>query len=122
MEFISRNKWIFLGLGVVVAGFFWYASSGTSAPADLLTTEGTVSPASPADNTLVETLLTLRAITLSGHIFSDTTFQSLKDFGTEIIPEPIGRADPFAPLNQDSAQSVGTTDEGAKLFTPANSR
>ncbi len=116
MEFISRYKWILIGLGVVVAGFFWYASSGKKAPDAVLTTETAKETVNSADKDLVETLLTLRAVTLSGTIFSDPAFNSLKDFGTQIVPEPIGRPDPFAPLSARTAGPAGG--KGAEIFKP----
>src|SRR3989338_1969056 len=118
MEFLIRYKWILIGIGVAVAGFFWYASSGTSAPADILTTETAGGSANSADKDLVETLLTLRSVTLSGTILSDPVFNALKDFGTQIVPEPIGRPDPFAPLRSAAAQSASAGSKGAQLFNP----
>jgi hypothetical protein len=62
--------------------------------------------ATPADADIVNTLLELRAVSLSGTIFSDPAFLRLKDFGSQIIPEPVGRPNPFAPLTGSAAASL----------------
>ncbi|MDO8561729.1 MAG: hypothetical protein Q7S05_02785 [bacterium] len=122
MEFISRYKWMLLGLGVVVAGFVWYASSGTSTPAALLTTESGGGAVSPVDKSLLENLLLLRAVTLEGTILQDPAFQSLQDFGTQIIAEPIGRSDPFAPLGSSAASQAARSGNAPQLFKPASTK
>lgn len=90
-------------IGAVVLGA-WYGMTSNSAPEPLITTDVIGNSGSPsediADRELVESLLTLRAITLSGSIFTDPAFRSLKDFGTPIVAEPVGRPNPFAPIGQ----------------------
>lgn len=107
MDTITGNKYAIGGLVVVVIIGVWYVlgDSGTPAPEGLVT-ETFSTPESEADRDLVATLLQLRAVKLEGSIFSDPLFQSLKDFGSEIVPEPVGRQNPFAPLEGQTA-SVG---------------
>lgn len=118
MNWITHNKLLFIGLVVVVGGGVWYGLSASSAtPASTLTAVST-SSGSPtqesADQQLVATLLSLRAVTLSGTIFQDPSFESLKDFGTPIVAEPVGRTDPFAPLGSAAnATAATTTSSGA---------
>jgi hypothetical protein len=108
MSLLARNKLLLILLGLVILGVAWYFFSGSSDTPDLL--ETTAGPAglsaNPQEADLVQTLLALRAVSLSGTIFSDPAFMSLRDFGTQIIPEPIGRPNPFAPLGVSGA---GTT-------------
>lgn len=54
---------------------------------------------SPAEREILSTLLELRGITLDGAILTDPSFRSLQDYSTEIVSEPIGRRNPFAPLS-----------------------
>ena len=56
-----------------------------------------------ADQQLQETLAQVQAIQLNTPILSDPAFLSLQDIGQQIVSEPFGRDDPFAPV---SAQSV----------------
>jgi hypothetical protein len=92
-----KNILMLAGVGVVLAGVVWYSFMRDKTPAPLLQTED-LTAASPVDGDVVATLLQLRAVTLSGTIFSDPAFLSLVDHGKEIIPEPVGRGNPFAPL------------------------
>jgi len=104
---LLKNK-IMIGLAVVaLAGLAWYGMAG-SGPAPLLMTD---TPTTASDQDLIATLLTLRAVTLSGTIFVDPAFTSLIDFGKEIVPEPVGRQNPFAPLSSTVRQADGTTQD-----------
>lgn len=114
MDFIFRHKIILLILILVVAGFFWYSSS-SEAPANILTKVGTDS-SNTADKGLVETLLTLRAVSLSGTILSDPSFRRLRDFSTPITQEPAGRVDPFAPFSGPLAPQAASSSKGTQLF------
>ncbi len=107
-----KNK-IVIACGVVaLAGLIYWGMTGSSAEAPLLQTENV---ANASDEDIVSTLLTLRAVSLSGTIFSDPVFMSLKDFGKEIVPEPVGRDNPFAPLPA-SAQPTAQTTQSAQIF------
>ncbi|MDO8604332.1 MAG: hypothetical protein Q7K40_02960, partial [bacterium] len=94
MDFIIRHKIIILILILAVGGFFWYSSSSAT-PKSLLTTETSGTGTVSANKDLVATLLTLRAVTLSGTILSDASFLRLKDFSTQVTLEDMGRTDPF---------------------------
>lgn len=104
MQWIKKNMVVVIILVVVIVGGVWYGMSGGGTQSEqLLTTEVINDSGSPTedavDRDLVETLLTLRAITLSGTIFADPAFKALQDFGTTIVPEPVGRPNPFAPVS-----------------------
>lgn len=116
MSFFSQHKLIAILVVLVVLGGAWYLFSGSSAPAPTLTTT-TVAGATSQDSSLVSTLLALRAVKLDGTILSDPAFINLKDFSTQIVPEPIGRDDPFAPLSVAPATSASST-HSAQIFSP----
>ena len=114
INFILSHKIIVVVVALLVAVGIWIGlSSSSSSSSSLITTE-TVGDNGP-DQELVATLLALRAVKLEGSIFSDPGFQSLKDFSTAIIPEPIGRPNPFAPLGSSVIVSASTT-KGAQIF------
>ena len=98
MEMLAKNKIAIIVLALIVGVGAWWGLSGNSAPTDLIVTEDFTAPSSESDRDIVTTLLQLRSVSLGGTIFTDSSFQSLQDFGTEIIPEPVGRPNPFAPL------------------------
>jgi hypothetical protein len=118
LQILTHNKIAVVLVGLAIAGLSWFALSQEGEPATLLTTESTVDAGGDAE--LVSTLIALRAVKLEGTIFSDPAFASLKDYSTQIVPEAIGRPNPFAPLNH-SSQSVSTsttTSRGAQIFAP----
>ena len=118
MALIAQHKLAIICVIIVVVGGIWYGLREQSAPPALLTTVTTTtgSPtADSADQELVATLLTLRAVTLSGTILQDPAFTGLKDFGTTIVSEPIGRPNPFAPLGSGVPASTSTQSQ-----TPAD--
>ncbi len=53
---------------------------------------------SVTERELLSTLLELKNITLNEAIFEGETFKSLEDFSQELVPEPVGRQNPFSPL------------------------
>lgn len=118
MGFLSQHKLVII-LAVVVAGFAWWGLSGTgtSSPASLLTTKGVGANLNHTDQSLVATLLQLRAVKLDGTIFSEPAFAALKDFSTQIISEPVGRPNPFEPLTLSGASTASSTHSSA-IFTP----
>ncbi|MBM3261371.1 hypothetical protein FJY93_03045 [Candidatus Kaiserbacteria bacterium] len=105
-----QHKMVLIGIAVLAAGALWYGMSQTSSSTTIVTSNtagtsnvvgGTVT-AGPVDKDtqrILEILLALRAVSLDDVIFSNPSFISLKDFSTKIIPEPVGRPDPFAPLD-----------------------
>ena len=114
MNFLSHHKTVLLiALGVAVGIGAWWGLSGSAPSNSLITTQGS-SGATIADKSLVDTLLQLRSVSLGGSIFSDPAFMTLKDLGTQIVPEPVGRPNPFAPV---PASAPGAS-EDAKLFAP----
>ena len=110
LDMISHNKLVVAVLALLVAGGAWYVLGGSGGgQEEVLVTENFATPASQADKDLVTTLLQLRSVTLDGTIFSDPVFKSLKDFGSEIVPEPVGRENPFAPLPGRGATAAKPT-------------
>lgn len=96
---------------VIIIAFivYTYFFAGKATP---ILDEQTVNQAAPADQDLISLLLELKGITLDESLFSDSAFTSLQDFSKELVPEAIGRPNPFAPLgaqakapgNQTTAQ------------------
>lgn len=102
LDILKKNKIILVIVGLLIAGFVWYGmSGGTDTPALLESSAVNGDPAVAAqERQLLDTLFQLRAIQLAGTIFTNPAFQALRDFRTEIVSEPIGRKNPFAPLSQ----------------------
>jgi hypothetical protein len=105
MNWIMKHKILFLVAAVLIAGGVWFGLSRPD-PAPLLTSQSVGGAGGGADQQLVGSLLTLRAVTLNGTIFSNQAFARLRDFGTTIVPEPVGRENPFQPIGQTSASAA----------------
>ena len=121
INFILGHKILVVIIALLVAVGVWIGltSTNSSGSDSLLTTE--VVSEDGANRDLVATLLALRAVKLDASLFSDPAFTSLKDFSTQIVPEPVGRPNPFAPLNASAAASASSVKE-AEIFTPAGGR
>lgn len=103
---IFQNKIVILLVGgVALAGMVWYSFLRDRGDGSLLQTDD-LTVATEQDSDIVNTLLELRAVSLSGTIFTDPAFLMLQDFGSEIIPEPVGRDNPFAPLPGSAAANA----------------
>jgi hypothetical protein len=99
---------------MVILGAVWYAlsaGSGTSAAVEV--TEGGVlvatagDPEAEADPDVLKLLLDMRAIKLDGRLFKSPAFRALQDTGRQILKEPQGRVNPFAPAGSDADASFG---------------
>jgi hypothetical protein len=121
MDLIKQHKILSGILVVVILGAVWYEFMGTSsAPAPVLSTTGNATDTQDAQ--LVTTLLELQAVTLSGTILSDPGFLSLQDFTTQVVSEPVGRPNPFAPVSPGSVVEATTTQKiQPGLFAPKTS-
>lgn len=107
--------------GVVVAGVVWYSFLRDRTPEALVETAD-LTQSTEADAGIVNTLLELRAVSLSGNIFSDPAFLRLKDFGSTIVPEPVGRTNPFAPLPGQGAAAATTVTSASSSATTTRVR
>ncbi len=118
MNFFKQNQTIILVIVVVVIAFFVYTYffTGKNDSAVLQTEE--ISVEAPVNQDLVSLLLELKSITLDESIFSDPAFTGLQDFSQELVPEAVGRVNPFAPLGQGRPQVVQPPVQPATPTTP----
>ena len=114
MAWLSKHKLVGLIVILVITAIAWYMLSGSPAPDSVLVTES-AQQIPPEAQDLLNSLHALQAVTLQSNIFSNTSFHLLKDFTTPIVPEPIGRTNPFAPLDgSGSTQTQTTTTTGTR--------
>lgn len=106
---MNKNLLILLGVSLLIAGGAWIGLSGSNSSDDLLSTE----TVGGADSDIVATLLALRSVSLESSLFSDPAFLILRDLGTQILPEPVGRQNPFAPI---SGSQAATTSNATSAF------
>ncbi|MDR3571433.1 MAG: hypothetical protein P4L81_04535 [Candidatus Pacebacteria bacterium] len=118
MEYVTQHKLISTLVLLILIAAAWWGFTNTSAPAPVLANPA-AEASSSQDTQIVSVLLQLQAVNLSGTILTDPGFLSLQDFTTQIITEPIGRSNPFAPLAATSTATVVQTKVNPNLFAPA---
>lgn len=99
INFIKQYKNIFIIALVVIALFIAYSLFLKPGSDNPLTAQVGSPTKGAVEQDLIALLLELRSIRLDTAVFEDPSFQSLKDFGQEIVSEPIGKNNPFAPLD-----------------------
>jgi len=110
MQFFSKNLKVILAVAIVIAiGFaaFMYLNKDEE-PVDSgsgLASEDAIQ--SEIGKQIFTTLALLDTIKLDRTFLTGPVFASLRDFTTEISPEPVGRENPFLPLRV-AAPAPGT--------------
>ncbi len=80
--------------GIVYYTFFMSKGGDTA----LLSTGGALGDQTQQSQQLLVVLANLRTIQLNDAIFSDPIYLSLNDFSVAIVPENVGRRNPFLPF------------------------
>lgn len=97
MKKIRTILLILLAIAIAFAVYSYFFTGGDNE--SLLVSEQVGAGAESAVvQELLALLLELRSVELKGDIFDDPLFKSLEDFGQELVPEPVGRTNPFAPI------------------------
>ena len=97
MQLFRRYKTVLLIGILVIIAFVVYSILFGNTTDEVLVSE-TQQERSEIESELIALLLQLREVELDPSLFGDPVFQSLRDFSTELVPEPVGRQNPFAPL------------------------
>jgi len=100
MTDIVKN--ILIGLIIVVVLFAAYKLLVSKKEEPKVTTSSTVGVRSGDIFTTREaasTLQKIKSIEVDTSLFSGEVFKSLKDFRVEVLPVPVGRDNPFAPVD-----------------------
>lgn len=100
MSQILKIVVIIVGIGAVL--FFGYrAISSTETTDDMLVSSDsskTIDDVGRETEVLLSQLSELQRYDVTGAVFSSAVFTSLFDFRIELVEEPTGRANPFAPM------------------------
>jgi hypothetical protein len=109
------KKAIILVVVVIIIAVFWNIFSGKKADdASLTVVEGEGSAFALTDDSIVEdtflgTLLNISTLSLNDSVFGDPRFASLQDFTVTLIPQSIGRTNPFLPTSTGVSPTTTTT-------------
>ena len=87
---------------IVVFGYWQYSSKNETADGNKNETQD--SKKLGEESKIISTLERLKKIEINADFFNDNVLKSLSDFSRELIPEPVGRMNPFL-----SVESYATT-------------
>lgn len=116
-SFLSKFKGLIIIVVLVVLGFIAYSKfmpkastqqSGVVRQPGSSETGGFDVNDGPA-RAFVTQLLAIQSIKFNTSIFAEPTFKSLEDFSRELVPQPAGRLNPFAPLGQADIQVTSSS-------------
>ncbi|MCI0619678.1 hypothetical protein L0Y40_01430 [Candidatus Wolfebacteria bacterium] len=96
MNFLKQHKTAITILVLVILIFVAYGVFSGSGDEDVLVSEDAAAPTVGGD--LIVLLGRLQSLSLDSTVFSNPIFRNLVDFGVELVPEPVGRSNPFAPI------------------------
>ncbi len=101
IEALKKYKTVLIVVVVVVVAFTLYSIffTGGNGSGSVLTSQGAT--VRGEDNELLLLLVNLRSITLDNALFADPAFKNLVDFGQQLVPEPVGRKNPFSPVGSE---------------------
>lgn len=101
MPKINKNIILIVALVVVaVVGYFIFTGGDDTAEAPLVGVQAGAASTGMAQEIVIE-LNRLRALqSINGDFFANPAFVSLRDFTQTVVPQPIGRNNPFAPIGQ----------------------
>ncbi len=97
MNFIRRYQTVLLFVLIVVVAFVAYQYLLAPSSESALTATNSLNANGP-DQDLIALLLELKSLRLDNVLFDDSIFKSLQDFSKDLVGEPQGRPNPFAPL------------------------
>lgn len=89
---------VVLAVAFVIYSFFVKGDEGD----DLLVSNTAQTPASVVSNEIISALNQIESLRLSQEIFSDPVYLNLKDRSQVIPEEPIGKRNPFDPINSNA--------------------
>lgn len=93
----NRNSYIIAGIVLAIA-LVYYFFFRTPPVDDFLLSSSSVETSRVPGQQLIILLDELERLQLDGAVLTSPAFTSLEDFGVDIVPEPVGRNNPFAPI------------------------
>lgn len=101
IEALKKYKTILITIVVIIVAFWLFSTffATKDRSGGVLTSQNVT--AREGDNELLILLVNLRSITLDNGLFTDPAFRALVDFGQGLVPEPVGRQNPFIPVGSD---------------------
>lgn len=101
---LKYKNYLIIGLVVIAGGFVAMAvlGGGDAAPPEG-NVAATESESAQIERELLDELLRLRSIELNETLFANPLFLSLVDFSKPLVEQPVGRSNPFSPIEAGNA-------------------
>lgn len=101
-------------VAVLICGYIIYNEFVKPPVSNALLQTQTSATSTPADQSILPLLLQIQGVTLDQKLFIDPVFRALIDRSQPIVPEPVGRQNPFSGALlgtvNSSVESLGFTD------------
>lgn len=124
MQSIFNHKKILVIIILIIlvfVGYGFYVSNKKSSNANVSKQSVTASSVQASlegpGKEFVTQLLAIQNINFKLDLFKDPVYIGLQDFSREIIPQPIGRPNPFAPFDDESRTNSPTNISEIKMET-----
>lgn len=100
MDFVRNHKTTMIGVGLVIVLFVGYAVFFAGSDDESALVVSGRDDGSLVGREIVVLLSQLQGITLDTTILDSDAFDGLIDYNKPVAPQPVGRANPFAPIGQ----------------------
>lgn len=128
MQAILNHKKILIVIILLIlifVGYGFYISNNKSSSASVskqpISASSVQSSLEGPGKEFVTQLLAIQNINFKLDLFKDPVYIGLQDFSREIIPQPIGRPNPFAPFDDESRTNSPTTISDISMETTSAS-
>ena len=121
-ETIKKFKLPLIIIAVLLVGFVMYNTFLKKPVSTTLLKQSSTATSSPEQNFL-PILIQIQGVTFDEKLFLDPIFRALIDFSQPIVPENVGKQNPFSGILlgavNSSVESLGFTESGTSVQTPA---
>jgi hypothetical protein len=115
---IAKYKNIIIILVIIVLGLVAYSFLKPSPTAEsLLATTQRQDSAQVLGDEITSAISQINSLKLDRAVLDDPIVKNLIDHSKPILPEPVGRKNPFAPIGKDSASDSATSTASLKIST-----
>lgn len=124
-ELFEKLKKPMIVVAIIIGGYIVYSTFVKEEESTALLKKDTTASSKGPEETLLPLLLKIQNVTLDEKLFLDPVFRALVDRSQNIVPESVGKENPFSGAIfsnvTSNVESLGFIDEtvGAEVVAPA---
>ena len=122
MESNNTTKYLIGALVVtaIIIGYFYFGGGGSTSAVNsgVVPVTATKTTVAQGDPVFLQALLGLRNADMNKDIFNNQILINLKDFSRELVDEPKGRVNPFAPFDKELQSTANFTQTNTQANNP----